>query len=160
DVLKQAFGSEGHAAMSVLVMVSALGAMNGLIFAGSRVYAALGRDHSLFAGLGRWHATLGAPIGSLAAQALVSLIMILAVGTETGQHSIDQLLTRIGEDSVDWGKFGGGFGALLAVTAPPFWTFFLLSGVSLFMLRQRDPELERPFKVRFYPEVPMIFCAM
>src|SRR5262249_39907656 len=63
DVLKQACGSEGHAAMSVLVMVSALGAMNGLIFAGSRVYAALGRDHSLFAGLGRWHATLGAPIG-------------------------------------------------------------------------------------------------
>src|SRR5262245_38185551 len=40
--------------VSVLVMISALGAINGLIFTGSRVYSTLGADHSLFALLGRW----------------------------------------------------------------------------------------------------------
>jgi amino acid transporter len=160
DILKQAWPSGGNQAMCVLVMVSALGAINGLIFAGSRVYAALGRDNPVFAQLGRWHPTLGAPIGSLAAQALVTLLMIAAVGTQTGRLAIDQILTGSRTDTVEWDRLGGGFGALLAVTAPPFWAFFLLSGVSLFVLRQRDPDVDRPFKVRFFPELPMVFCAL
>lgn len=160
DLFEHATNKNGQAAISVLVMISALGAINGLIFAGSRVYAALGRDHPLFGGLGRWHPTLGSPVGSLAAQALVTLLMILAVGTEMGRQRIDQLLTHCGADPVEWGKFNGGFGALVAVTSAPFWSFFLLSGVSLFILRQRDPGLERPFRVRFYPELPITFCAV
>jgi APA family basic amino acid/polyamine antiporter len=37
--------------------------------------------------------------------------------------------------------------------------FFLLSGVSLFVLRARDPQVERPFKVPLYPLLPIIFVA-
>ena len=158
DVFKGPLGSNGERAMCVLVMVSALGAINGLIFTGSRVYATLGRDHPVFEWLGRWHPSLGAPIRSLTAQAAVALLMILGVGTELGRRYIDNLLTWVGMDAIPWDKYDGGFGTMLAVTAPPFWTFFLLSGLSLFALRQRDPDRERPFKVTFFPELPLVFC--
>src|SRR3954470_8471742 len=53
----------------------------------------------------------------------------------------------------------GGFETLLACTAPVFWGFFLLTGLSLFALRQRDPTIERPFQVPLYPWLPLIFCV-
>ena len=61
-----------------------------------------------------------------------------------------------GEKATDLAK--GGFDTLLTCTAPIFWVFFLLTGISLFVLRERDPHIERPFKVPFYPELPLIFC--
>jgi amino acid transporter len=55
---------------------------------------------------------------------------------------------------------GGGFKAMVEFTAPVFWLFFLLSGISLFVLRRREPDTERPFKVPLYPLTPLIFCAV
>src|SRR5207302_113011 len=53
DTLQMALPDRGAAfasrAMCILVMVSALGAVNGLILTGSRVYATLGADYSLLA---------------------------------------------------------------------------------------------------------------
>ena len=43
-------------------------------------------------------------------------------------------------------------------TAPVFWLFFLLVGVSLFILRFRDKQIHRPFEVPLYPLTPVIFC--
>jgi len=40
-----------------------------------------------------------------------------------------------------------------------FWLFFLLAGISLFVLRRREPDLPRPFKVPLFPLVPLLFCA-
>jgi len=39
---------------------------------------------------------------------------------------------------------------------------FLLSGLSLFKLRQLDPDVKRPFRLSFpaYPILPLLFCAM
>ena len=54
---------------------------------------------------------------------------------------------------------GGGFKAMVEFTAPVFWLFFLLAGVSLFVLRRREPERERPFRVPGYPVLPALFCA-
>ncbi len=45
-------------------------------------------------------------------------------------------------------------------TTPLFWLFFLLSGLSLFVLRQRDPDIKRPFTVPLYPELPLLFCGI
>ena len=47
----------------------------------------------------------------------------------------------------------------LPVTAAAvFWLFFLLTGLSVFVLRERDKTLERPFRVPLYTELPIIFC--
>ena len=53
DVLERLAGVHGDRLMCALVMVSSLGAANGLILTGSRIHAALGRDHPLFAALGK-----------------------------------------------------------------------------------------------------------
>jgi amino acid transporter len=39
-----------------------------------------------------------------------------------------------------------------------FWAFFLLTGISVFVLRERDRDVPRPFKVPLYPELPLVFC--
>lgn len=83
-------------AISVLVMISALGAMNGLLFAGSRVCSALGAEHRAFAELGRWNRSLGTPVWSLLALAAISVAMVLAVGTKTGRDAIDSVLFSCG----------------------------------------------------------------
>jgi amino acid transporter len=48
---------------------------------------------------------------------------------------------------------------MVEYTAPVFWFFFLLAGVSLFILRRKDAHLARPFRVPGYPATPLIFCA-
>jgi amino acid transporter len=146
-------------AISVLVMVSALGAINGLIFTGSRVYSALGADHSVFALLGRWSPTLGSPVWALLIQAAITLAMIVGVGTQIGRDDIDQGMRAIHLDPMPWDRYFGGFDTLVSGTAPVFWGFFLLSGLSLFALRQRDPHVERPFRVPLFPLLPLIFCG-
>ncbi len=55
-----------------------------------------------------------------------------------------------------------GFQTLVDFTAPVFWAFFLVTGLSLFALRSRDPGAARPYKVPFYPVTPALFvlsCA-
>ena len=52
------------------------------------------------------------------------------------------------------------FETLFSHGAPVFWFFFLLTGLSLFVLRYKDPYRERPFTVPGYPVLPLIFCAM
>jgi basic amino acid/polyamine antiporter, APA family len=48
---------------------------------------------------------------------------------------------------------------MVEFTAPVFWLFFLLTGLALFVLRRREPELDRPFRVPLFPILPAIFCA-
>jgi APA family basic amino acid/polyamine antiporter len=52
-----------------------------------------------------------------------------------------------------------GFETMVEYTAPVFWLFFLLTGVSLFVLRRREPSTPRPFRVPLYPLTPLAFCA-
>ncbi|MDH3719462.1 MAG: amino acid permease [Planctomycetota bacterium] len=160
DVLRLALGAWGAKAMSLLVMVSALGAVNGMILTGSRVLARLGGDHRLFGLFGRWNARRGAPIWALVAQAFVALLLIGVVGTQVGRNTVDAALDWAGRSGLPWHKYDGGFGTLVAATAPVFWFFFLMTGLSVFVLRKRDRRIDRPFAVPFYPIVPILFCGM
>ena len=47
---------------------------------------------------------------------------------------------------------------MVAYTAPVVWLFLLLVGLSLLVLRHREPDRERPFRVPFYPFIPALFC--
>ena len=160
DVLGLVLGDWGSRGMSLLVMVSALGAINGLIFTSSRVYATLGADYSVLAWLGRWHPRLGSPVWSIVAQSAIALVMIVAVGTSSGRATVDALLGPMGLGPLPWEEYQGGFSTLVAGTAPVFWLFFLLTGLSLFKLRDKDREIDRPFSAPLYPFVPYAFCTM
>lgn len=154
----QPLGPWGGRFVSLLVMVSALGTINGLIFTGSRIYSTLGADYTLFAWWGHWHPRLGVPVMALLSQAVISVGLIVLVGTVAGRSLVDGLFQVLGLGTAQW-EGRGGFETLLKCTAPLFWVFALLTATSLFTLRLRDAERPRPFRVPFYPLVPAIFCA-
>jgi basic amino acid/polyamine antiporter, APA family len=158
DVLSRPLGPLGAVAMSVLVMVSALSAVNALVFTGARVYSSLGADYSVLSALGRWHPRLGSPAGALVAQLFITVGLIALVGTQTGREAVDAVVRWLGAAPVSWAGHGG-FDTLLRCTAPVFWAFFLLTSGALFVLRVRDPERDRPFRVPLYPVLPAVFCA-
>jgi len=158
DVVQRPLGPWGARAISLLVMISALGSANGMILTGSRVYSSLGADHRAFALLGRWHPRLGSPAISLTIQAAICIGMIAVAGTAAGRAAVDAVLAQVGLPSVSWGE-RGGFETLLRCTTPVFWLFFLLTAVGLFVLRAKDRQIVRPFTVPFYPVLPLIFCA-
>ena len=123
-----------------MICVSALGVINGQIFTGARIYYAMGTEHRLYAWLGRWNPRLGTPVWSLAIQAVVTLGLVTGFG-----------LMQKGSQS--------GFDRLVIFTTPVFWIFMLLVGISLFVLRYREPGTQRPYRVPGYPLVPILFCC-
>jgi amino acid transporter len=58
-----------------------------------------------------------------------------------------------------WDQYFGGFEMLVAGSAPVFWGFFFFGGLAVFVLRAKDPAVERPFTIPLYPLPPVVFCA-
>jgi len=137
DLMRSALGEPGAILISILIAISTLGTTNAAIFTGARTNYALGQDFSLFSFLGHWNPQTKTPTSALLVQGLITLGLVL-LGTLTRQ----------------------GFETMVDYTAPVFWFFFLLSGMSLLILRRREPELSRPFRVPVYPLLPILFCGM
>ncbi|HEX3152482.1 MAG TPA: amino acid permease [Gemmataceae bacterium] len=167
DMFALPFGEFGRAdigrkIISALVMVSALGSIHGLLFTGMRLYGTFGRDHQLFAWLAgkedKTHSN-----GALFAQAAFSILLIAVV--ELAYHwrvILCQVAGYCGIELDAGFQTQGDIYRLVACTAPVFWLFFLLTACSLFVLRWRDPNIERPYLVPLYPVLPLIFvlsCA-
>lgn len=136
DVMQLAFGPVGATLISAFVAVAALTSANATVFTGARTAYALGRDHPQLAILGRWHGKAETPRNGILLQGGASLLVV-AIGAFTRD----------------------GFETAVGYTAGAFWFFFLLVGVSLFVLRWKEPDAERPFRVPFYPLTPALFCA-
>jgi APA family basic amino acid/polyamine antiporter len=135
-LMQHVIGEPGADAISALIALAALTSANATIITGARTTYAFGRDFPRFAILGRWRTRAHAPTNALLAQGAMVLALVL-LGCATRK----------------------GFEAMVAYTAPIFWLFFLLIGVSLLLLRWREPEVPRPFRVPCFPILPMAFCA-
>ena len=135
DFMRQTVGPSGANALSLVIAVAALSSTNATIFTGARTSYALGKDFSLFSFLGRWRSQTKTPANALLLQGGVVLILVVLGG-----------ITR------------QGFESMVDYTAPVFWLFFLLTGVSLFVLRRQEPEQDRPYRVPMYPVTPLVFC--
>lgn len=159
DVLARPLGAFGAKAIAIFVMVSALGSLNGMLYTGSRLYASLGEDYPALRWLSRWHPKRSVPIVSLLTQTAITLFLVALVGTGWGRNLINALVSGVGFVPLNW-QGHGGFDTLLRCTAPVFWTFFLMTAISVFVLRARDPDIPRPWKVPGYPITPLIFCGM
>lgn len=159
DVLAQACGPWGRTAISVLVMISALGAINGMILTGSRIYAVLGADYPRVAWLARWDEKSGVPLSAIAVQSTAAVLLIVSIGTPAGRAFVDSALGFVGIPALPWQEYFGGFETLLAGSAPVFWAFFLLTGIAVFRLRRCHAADQRAFRVPLYPLPPLVFCS-
>jgi amino acid transporter len=135
DAMRAVPGGAGVASMSVLVACVALGSMNAVIIRGSRTNYAFGRAFPLFGFPGR--SDRAANPRGLLLQGAAALSLVL-IGTAAR----------------------GGFSMMVEYTAPACWLFFLLVGISLFVLRKKERAIARPFRVPLYPVTPLIFCSI
>ncbi|MBE9017960.1 amino acid permease [Chroococcidiopsidales cyanobacterium LEGE 13417] len=140
DLMRRVFGESGARLISFIVAVTALSSINATIFTGARTNFALGQDFRSFSLLGQWSDRRHTPTNALLIQGAIALGLVL-LGT----------ITHEGEK---------GFETMTAYTSPVFWCFFLLSGIALFVLRQREPNTPRTFQVPGYPITPLIFCVI
>lgn len=159
DVMELVLGPWGGRVISLLVMISALSAINGMILTSSRVYAVWGADYPALHWLGEWNSRTGAPFVAIAVQAVVAVFLIVAVGTSMGRSAFDSLLAVFGIDGLPWDRYFGGFETLVAASAPTYWAFCLLTTLSVFVLRYRDPNIERPFRVPLLMLPAVVFGA-
>jgi amino acid transporter len=90
----------------------------------------------MFRGLGAWRERGSTPANALLVQGVITLLLV-AAGAATPD----------------------GFNAMVAYTSPVFWTFFLLTGLTLFVFRKKERNAPG-FRVPLYPVVPAAFCLM
>ena len=136
DLMRSAFGPGGDRLISLLVALAALTSINATMIVGARTNYALGTDWAALDRLAHWDRRRGTPAVAMHVQNTAAVALVL-LGALTG----------------------GGFRAMVEFTAPVFWLFFLLTGLSLFVLRVNEPQVERPFRVPLYPLLPCVFCA-
>jgi len=136
DLMKATWGNGGAWLLGIAVVSAALSTLNATVFTGARTNYALGRDFSIFRALGRWNEKASAPVSALLAQGAIAVALVL--------------LASFTPD---------GFQTMVAYTAPAFWLFFLLTGVSLFFLRRQPAANPNPFRVPLYPVTPLLFIA-
>jgi len=133
DAIATAFPRIGGRLISALVCTSALGAVNGLIFTGARISYAMGAEHRTFRVLGRWHERAGTPAWALLVQGIIAVSLIMVFGS-----FIDTIL----------------------YTAAAVYAFYLGTSLAVIVLRFKEPNVERPYRVTGYPATTLIFSAV
>jgi basic amino acid/polyamine antiporter, APA family len=133
DLTRLALGDKGAVLIALIVCLATLTTMNAAVFTGARTTYALGRDFAFFGTLGAWREAGSTPANALLVQGAITLVLVVA--------------SAVTPD---------GFSAMVAYTSPVFWTFFLLTAITLFVFRRSNPEA--PFRVPLYPVVPIAFC--
>jgi basic amino acid/polyamine antiporter, APA family len=135
DLMERTAGPGGAAAISLLVALAALTSANATAITGARTTYALGLTFRRLRWLAHWNHARNTPDNALLVQAAIALLLVLAAA--------------FGRDE---------FSRIVEYTAPVFWFFMLLIGISQFILRHREPDIPRPFRTPLYPAIPAIFC--
>jgi basic amino acid/polyamine antiporter, APA family len=130
-LLEAVMGSSGAVMMAALVMVSTFGCLNGIILTGARVYYAMAKDSLFFPAAGKLNKN-DVPANSLLFQGIWASALVL-----TGTYS--DLLAYV------------MFAVLL---------FYILTISGIFILRKKQPDLERPHRIWGYPFLPISYIVL
>jgi APA family basic amino acid/polyamine antiporter len=123
------FGSAGASLISIAVIISTFGALNGSLLASARVQFAMARDNLFFNFLGKVHPKFGTPHTSLIVQGIWSSVLVLS----------------------------GSFDTITDYVIFAAWLFYMLGAYGVIILRKKMPDTPRPYKVWGYPYTPWIF---
>jgi basic amino acid/polyamine antiporter, APA family len=131
DVAGVLLGGFGVTAVSIAILVSTFGCVNGLILGGGRVLFAMARDGLFFASAGRVHPTRHTPVNALVLQGIWSSVLALS----------------------------GSYSALLTYVTFASLAFNALTVAGLFVLRKKRPDAERPYRAWGYPVTPALYLV-
>jgi basic amino acid/polyamine antiporter, APA family len=132
DMMEKVFSGYGGAIISVCVMISTFGTVNGTSMTTARVYFAMAKDKLFFSGFRNVHPKYKTPGRSLIVQGVWASFLTL-----TGTY--DQLFTYV--------IFAG-------------WIFYALGAAAIFIIRKKIPGANRAYRVPGYPYVPIAFVIV
>ena len=125
------FGSLSAAIMAGLIMVSTFGCNNGLILAGARVYYVMAQEGLFLKKAGTLNRH-DVPGTALVAQAVWASLLCLS----------------------------GTYGALLTYCTFASLVFYIVTIGGIFILRKKEPDAERPYRVIGYPFLPILYILL
>jgi APA family basic amino acid/polyamine antiporter len=131
-VLGQIFHSGGALLMAGAILISTFGCANGLTLAGARVFYAMSQDGLFFKSVGKLHPKYKTPVAGLMIQAVWTVFLCVS----------------------------GSYGQLLDYLIAAELVFYILTIVSLFVLRVKRPDAARPYKAWGYPVLPALYIVM
>jgi APA family basic amino acid/polyamine antiporter len=131
-VAERVMGPSGAAMLSMVVLLSIVGAINGCILAGARIPFAQARDGLFFASFGKIHPRFETPAFAIAMQALWTCLLIVT----------------------------GSYASLSSYTIISAWIFYTMSVAAVWVLRRKKPDAPRPYRMWGYPVTLLLFLAV
>ncbi len=132
DMMATLHGRTAAGAVTIAVLISIFAALNGSILSGSRVPYAMARDGLFFRVAASVHPKYKTPGNSMILLCVWSCVVVLS----------------------------GWFDDLYNFVIFGSWILYLLTAVSVFVLRRKQPDLPRPYRVAGYPVIPVLFIGV
>lgn len=124
------FGNGGAGLISIGIIISIFGALNGYILTGVRVPFAMAQDNLLpFSKiLGKVNDRFETPLNTFVFEIILAILYVLS----------------------------GSFNTLTNLAVFVMWIFFVMTVAGIFILRKKHKDLERPYSVPLYPIIPLV----
>ena len=132
DAAGRVMGAAGGTVVSVIILLSILGTLNGCCLTIPRVYFAQAGDGLFFHQFARVHPRYGTPSFAIVAQSVWAAVLLV-----TGSY----------ETLIDYALFG-------------IWAFYALMVAGVMVLRHTRADLPRPYRMWGYPVTPVLFLAI
>jgi len=132
SMAQRTIGSLGAGLVSLTILASIVGATNGGLLGGPRVYFAQARDGLFFERFGRVHPRFQTPSFSIFGQGLWAAVLAVS----------------------------GSYQKLYSYVIFASWIFYGLTAAGVLILRRKRPEAARPYRMWGYPVTPLLFVAI
>jgi APA family basic amino acid/polyamine antiporter len=131
-VAERVLGSRGATFVTLTILISIIGTLNGCFLTSPRVYFAQARDGLFFKRFGEVHPRYRTPGFAILAQAVWAAVLVVSGSYET---------------LLDYAMFA-------------LWLSYGLMVAGVIVLRRKQPDLPRPYRMWGYPVTPVLFLAI
>jgi basic amino acid/polyamine antiporter, APA family len=129
---ERVLGPAGGKFVSLIILISIIGTLNGCFLTSPRIYFAQARDGLFFSAFARVHPRFATPAFAIVAQAVWAIVLLLSGTYET---------------LAEYAMFA-------------LWVFYGLMVFGVIVLRRKRPDLERPYRMWGYPVTPLLFVTV
>ena len=129
DAASVFLGNKGATIVTLIILISLIGANNGSILTSARINYAMARDKLFFHQTAQIHSRFKSPANALIIQCVWACIL----------------------------TFTGTFNQLITYIIFASWIFYGMSAGAVIILRKKKPDMDRPYKTPAYPWIPIIF---